>query len=801
MNEINNFAIHYFGAPINYFWVWAEKGEIIEWQDGATICFREELMAVLKSMAEQGLAPLGSLLLILAACQDSWKEVSADKTTSLKELSTYMEDEASSPGNEVLEYYIHQALRFMDTVHKLPKKWRSGKNVPHLIKEIYAVSGYLVPADKARNVVDEFSSGRLDYPVLRSTQEISREEFKADLDYLNQAFHAFPTTQALELQLRTGLTQLPAKAELALPEPEPLELLEQLAEDAKTAGIARLTNRLVAALTIPMHTQGSSQLPFGGISDVTNRGTFDRLLLSELAQDDESLVARLVNNEALYLRREEPPDTMNRQRTILLDSTIKMWGTPRVFAISAALAAIKNTKPTIHVHTYALGGNTYEAIDLTTKKGVVHTLERLDPALDCELALTSLMEAERKYQAHEYILITDEQVLHNPTFSRTLTNLQQPLTFLITVNRNGDFGFYESIHGPFKLLNKAKFDLKDLLFTPKKSSVRNGKEALPAFLTQAASTLYFPTSAMRLSSENTFHNSDFGVVGITANQRVLYWPFKVLGAKEILNYIEPGHYYFGFDGVVTLYILVNDSGKKLLKFYKIHTVKNEVESIDLSDEISQVQEAVFHTNLYFIRTSNGVVLYDCVNKQIDQHQHKETIAQLFSKYKNQRIWSDFSHLKRYVNNGYSVLQRVQSIFITDEKQLSLDGYELRLLDIHGIKWIDTRKIVGKNKVKTQELLPDNTINLSNSSIKFSRAVWRDGSEAVLDSRGLLHLRSSDSAIPEVTIVLVLGKVSAAWAADGKVAGSFYFTGVDPSQSLPVDEFYATYIQSFIDRLL
>jgi hypothetical protein len=70
----------------------------------------------------------------------------------------------------------------------------------------------------------------------------------------------------------------------------------------------------------------------------------------------------------------------------------------------------------------------------------------------------------------------------------------------------------------------------------------------------------------------------------------------------------------------------------------------------------------------------------------------------------------------------------------------------------------------------------------------------------VDSRGLLHLRSSDPAIPEITIVLILGKASACWASNGYVSGCFYFTGADPSQSMPTHIFYSTYIQRFIERL-
>jgi hypothetical protein len=111
MNELNNTAIRYFGAPINYFWTWAEKGEVIEWQDGSTICYREELMPLLKGLTHQGLPPMGTLLLMIAACQTGWKAVSLNKTELLLNLVNKLEED-SGPGHEVLEYYITRQSGF-----------------------------------------------------------------------------------------------------------------------------------------------------------------------------------------------------------------------------------------------------------------------------------------------------------------------------------------------------------------------------------------------------------------------------------------------------------------------------------------------------------------------------------------------------------------------------------------------------------------------------------------------------------------------------------------------------------------
>jgi hypothetical protein len=56
------------------------------------------------------------------------------------------------------------------------------------------------------------------------------------------------------------------------------------------------------------------------------------------------------------------------------------------------------------------------------------------------------------------------------------------------------------------------------------------------------------------------------------------------------------------------------------------------------------------------------------------------------------------------------------------------------------------------------------------------ATWPCGSKAFLDSRGLLHLKSHDSSVPEISLVLS-GEEVAGWTSDGHVCGpKFFFDG-------------------------
>jgi hypothetical protein len=149
--------------------------------------------------------------------------------------------------------------------------------------------------------------------------------------------------------MQTGLDELPCAAPLELAARKSVrQLLAELENDEELCGLARLARDLMAAISLPRTITDRDTLPLGGVSDIANRGQPDRLLLSEVAHDDLTLAARIALREALYLRREAPLRNPPSRRTILLDAAIRMWGIPRVFATSVALAL----PPKIALHRF-----------------------------------------------------------------------------------------------------------------------------------------------------------------------------------------------------------------------------------------------------------------------------------------------------------------------------------------------------------------------------------------------------------------------------------------------------------------
>ena len=810
-------APDYFRNPRDYFWRWVEKGDVVEWQSGdaSTICYREELARVLRGLAEQGLPPLAPVLLLLAAC--------AATETDLGNRRSFFESQwqrlpaaPDDPSEAVLQEQTAHALLFMQVVSALPAPLRQAAAKLHLFREVFGAQAPQVSAGLVSALLDEWESGRSEKVLHFSRHPITRRVFLHELACLAQALHRFPTTDALARHLRTGLSQppapLPPAPDLApdLPGPAAADLLDQLAQDPRTAGLARLAQQVGAALRVPLHARDASAQPIGGVADITNKGDFDRLLLSELAHDDLVLTARLVNNEALYLRREAPPRPEVRPRFILLDTTLRMWGVPRVFALAAALAwarTARQARPPVPVAAVALGGSQFSPLNLETFDGVVAALGLLDAAPHGGPALQAFAQVKPASAAPDCLLITDATLLHQPDFVQALAGASAALRFLLTVDRSGELRLYEYQHGHRTLASTARYDLEELLFKPpapgRLLSFRAPTDA-PAFLQHVPAPLYFPVVGLRLSIKDTFYVKAIGVVSVADQRRVLFWPDRKTGARELLPVIESGAYYFGSDEVSEVYVLV--SGRRLLRIYALLTGTGEVRVVDLADEVGQPTEAlpaVFRAGCFHIQWAEGTLVFDCRTWAVRERRNS-----IFPTPTPSPFRPDFGPVKRHVNNGYNVLRRVTWLGIAaDDNALVVEGHKLVVAS-------DPRQLTHKLRLLSKRLSTSDEqrcrsivraepkpLTLSpNEDLRFQRFIWPDGSEAILDPRGLLHLRSAAAHVPEITLLLVLGQPSAAWAADGAVCGSPYFTGPAPAQLLPVPEFLRHYLEPFIANL-
>lgn len=817
---MNNNAIqfrNFFTSPEAYFWKWADNGDVIEWMETTTVVYRQDLIYLLNNVSRQGWPSLGAVVLTLLACSEGWKEQrnNIGKLAFIRQAMTGDKcglKEAHDRMNELFPVF-EETLKLLDRVHELEAEHRSGAKRTLLLQVLFEKTHKSVSGKNCNLLLHDFSEGQNNALLKLHNDALYSDTFRNDLSFFEYARTTFISTEQLRNKLLTGIVDLP---EPAVPETEEdekrqqaMDLLDELEEDPHTFGMTKLTRRLIAALQIPMHARGVSDQSFGGVSDITNRGDFDRLLLSELANEDDTLMARLANNEALFLRREELPSNVDFDRYILIDTTIKLWGIPRIFSVAAALACSRKRKPETPLHTFVLGGNEYVAVDLETKAGVLNSLTLLDASLHCGEALTAFMEKQPKQTADEYFFITSDEVYESADFLPALTAVQTQLRYIITVGRDGGMTLYQLTAGHRKAISAAQFDLEELLFAkpPVRKTIQKqlpvtnvqslvDMENPPSILLEKNFPLYWPTIKVKLKRDRYTGHDKHGIFAITNDQRVLHWPELKKGAVELLDYIEPGHYALNVCHG-RLFIIVKSNNTRLLKLYDFRFEEHTVSWIDLYNLVSQDIET--------LKPGEDSFLVETINKRyrlnVFSHFLEDMTAdpEAFRKAEKHAWYNDVVQLKSRINPGYTAVGKGGLIQININNQLEINGrvlhistgdnLYLRVADLAVALAMKHRAVPGR------EVL----VNSGNIHVKLTEFRFPDGSIVYVDSRGMLHFVSSNTELQQFSLVYVFDFALAGWAEDGRVFGPAHFVAQPVKLVNPVN-FYNACITPFINHI-
>ena len=140
-------------------------------------------------------------------------------------------------------------------------------------------------------------------------------------------------------------------------------------------------------------------------------------------------------------------------------------------------------------------------------------------------------------------------------------------------------------------------------------------------------------------------------------------------------------------------------------------------------------------------------------------------------------WLDHHFLRcRKIVQPQAVRNRFSKIFVDPQGRLGLVSRKSESV----ISLAANRQMVMESR---RAEIPDKRVVATFSPAPAPQGVgyslqvarWKDGSLAWLDSRGMLHLKSSDRSIPEVTLVLRDGAL-AGWTSEGRTFGMAYFAG-------------------------
>ena len=556
----------------NGFWCWSDAGDAITWKDGSTIVFRAELGAVLKPFEHEGLPPLGAVLLLIAATRDSWRDFDPGKPLEPRQRQRRLLEEICD-GN-LLDHKVERVVSALNKLNRFDNDVKFSVEAKQtLVEVVFDDWRPKLPPDASEMVVEILESSVEEVfiqpaPIPLQTGEI---DLRTDLRALQAGLGGL-TPRLLRMRRRTGLDETVEDVAEELDELNAntaRQLLEQLKDDEEHSGLAQVAQQLMPVLSLPRPVSARKDLPLGGVSDITNRGTLDRLLLSELANDDLTLAVRVAVNEAMYLRRESPPSSQNQSRMLLIDSTIRMWGVPRLFAASTALALVAGAAPAASVEAYTPDGLALIESKLHTQDGLVEHLGRLQHEMHPGDSFSEFASIASAADGEvERIVVTSPEVLEDVDFLQAVHDAELLPVFVVTVERTGTCSLCQLTAQGRRLLKRIQIDIDTILKSDQKLIKKNVPDpgSLPASLDIAPFPLRFPQAdalkrAWRIAE---------GALVLTNDSRLLWFEENERGGIEISTSCGKGPLWWSSEEkiddsyyAVTGYLIEN--GLKLLR--------------------------------------------------------------------------------------------------------------------------------------------------------------------------------------------------------------------------------------------
>lgn len=571
-------TINYAAPPPSSFWAWSPEYDAVEWWNGSTITMWQELHGVLKFLGDDsGLPPLGAVLLLLAACRNDWL------VTCIEFHEKVMAILGVTSSDEIQVELKDTLVSGLKTVNDLPEDLRSSFPAKCLlVSALFEGGPYSLSRDESKKILVELAihgpSGLRD----SLPQMNAKARFFRDLRALRSGL-ARHDAASLEARLRTGLEDCEIQAPPLddTPGSAPRHLLDRLLISGGECGAAAaVAKRTIAMMNFPGSFRTQDGLPVGGISDITNSGTLDRLLPGELAADDLILAVRLVHNEALYFRREIPPQDLTVGHTVLLDRGLRLWGTTRVVALGVALGLRHHpalNPPGATFECFAAAAEGFDILDLTTTAGVYSALEALVPAANPDIFLTEWFESVSALdedivpdvslitsKAHLLIASTLELLgkianwIHGKAGSFRVVVLGREGGFeVMSWSPSGTRGLFSGHVDLDKVFQKAPNSQKESKVPPLR--IKTGDplyDLLPIYALERFPFLFpeIPQGSAILPLDDSL---DSPVIGVTNSRRLMRWPKIGWGGQELVPEVPGRQHWMGRNGLGEVMVIAS----------------------------------------------------------------------------------------------------------------------------------------------------------------------------------------------------------------------------------------------------
>lgn len=753
-------ASDYFQSYEKYFWLWEEETEVLAINGGSTIAYTEELIPILAAIAENGLPSFGAILYAMVAI---------NRTEDNSLAFVYKIVSALEFNERLKNSYLEESFDFLNLLQSLPNEYKVGKRKQILLTTIFENAHNRINSSTSRGIVNVLKEENRRTRFQKSSI-LTEKVFAKDIKVFQLLSRKFKSIQSII----DAMGDLPEIEEELLPlldtrstsEKNYKDFVEELMDNSQTFQIGALIKPIWAGFNIPIFNAHPSEQPLGGVSDLSNKGDFDKLLVSEFANDDLLFISRLANNEALYLHREMPPITDKLQRIILIDISLKTWGIPKILSHASSLAISKHPKSKSESKVF-LVGDSFSPMVYEGANTIIDGLQQVDLCLNAQKGIAAFLESNKQNKQLEIFYITTAEGLKYPEIAKLLAENHSQFKYIITTNIEGQIHFYKNKNNAFKHLQTIKLPLKKLWEKPLKSFNKGQISNLQPSNEFNHLLLPLPKKKSRLIPVG----NEVYFVSNTSLFRLVNFGDQLnkKGCELILDNVPLNSNYE---------IGKTDKGKLLFLSFNPQTKEVIITDLETLQAIKvffnewrpfRLREFLFiNTQFLFLNQNHFTYTFkpNFESKKIEILKI-ENNSDIFNNQYVERQ-KQFSDLKAsFIWQAINVLKNIKEVYINEENRLVFNTHQLLIEhnSNQNLRFYPFNKISKETKLNAQW---DSTKKAY---------VFREGSEISVNKKGVFVLKSSNKAIPEIfissTIDTILG-----------VATESYFAGYDYFYSIP-----------------
>ncbi|MCU0469301.1 MAG: hypothetical protein MUF58_11920 [Arcicella sp.] len=775
----------YFKSTDNYFWQWeydedSEDVNAIGIPGGNTIVYKDMVVDIMDKLSQQGTPPFGVLLLFIIATNPNG---ASDIVKIDRKITDYLIHNKHSTNPNTVSVLLSMATQLLNLLTQIPKEYKVGANRILLFQTLLKHSHNKIGYQKIRPIIKAMQQKRYSEEELFSPIAFNESIFLKDfrvVGLLKKRFEDVEDIISKMGDIHPIEEELLIEETLQQDEKPATDFVQELIDNTNSFHVGSLLKRIWSGLNIPFHNILPSQQPIGGVSDLTNKGSFDRLLISEFANEDIVFLSRIANNEALYLNREIPPQSEDLARIILIDVSIKNWGTPKVLAHALMLAIAKHPKSKINCFAYAIGENV-EPLNFTDIHEIIKGVQYLEGCLDASEGLRTFFKENPPSNKTEIFFITTEDASKTAAMQKVLSEHHTAINYWIYPDSEGKIELYKKKHNSRKHIQTLRLPLEELW--TKKAKVEAVKE-LPKvderkpifynilFPWQNKVKSYLPTSY----GQNYFVVDNYLLADMGADK----------GWKMVYEYVPKGDSFeICTNSKGEDILLCHNSARKILTLINItNKLRKTVPEFSIANS---TQKRFFSYGDSFYIDNFLSILKITLNSDIDIEQITKSknpfsspLHSLFTKRKEEQ-----EKLQKSVSKQYP-LKNIKRMYINGKGNLSFNAHEY-VFNANMIYLHHYNDRISKNDI-------DASVN-EQGDFEFS-----NGYTVSVNRLGILILTSYKiKNIPQHIFLPTIERSPLGVASDMDFAGSSFYHISDERgrEPIKIDRFWNQYIIPFI----